>query len=174
MRRARLARYQKFSLISSTVFYPSFFLFSSRTPRKYINSLVLIRPDVAKPRIKQSPTSFRREVGKVSSHARARAYGPGRAESGAVVCTVEIARTNEQSILELLPARSGKKRIKTALFLLLRHSSALSFSLSNPREAFGNYSTLSFSLAFHLPFSMPPLSRRAPSGSVPESVPVLT
>lgn len=64
--------------------------------------------------------------------------------------TAEIARTNEQSILELLPTRSGKKRIKTALFLLPCQSPT--------RGAFGNYSTFSFtrlsvSFSLILPFS---------------------
>jgi len=124
-------RYQAFPLISY-----HFFFSSSQVPN-YINLLVLIKANIAKFCIKQSAPPF--------PHGGSKKFPLVPQWSCFPREEAEIARTNERSILELLPARSGKKRIKTALFLPLCRSPT--------RGAFGNYSTFSLSLSLSLCFS---------------------
>lgn len=105
---------------------------------------MLIKVNITKFHIKQSARNSRFIVGLEKFPPPARGVVLGERSTG------EIARTNEQSILKLLPTRSGKKRIKTALFLLPCRSPT--------RGAFGNYSTFSFSrlsLLFSLSPSLP-------------------
>lgn len=113
---------------------------------------MLIKLDIAKPRIKQSPAVVssrgRKSFPQPGSRARARAW---REESGERSGLYGGNSANERAIDSRTSSRQKRKETNQDGALLTSPPHSFVLSPSDSRKAFGNYSTLSFSLAFHLP-----------------------